>query len=118
MKKQLYFVEVGVLLKPNDKEFDYYHINGFYDDEFGFYDENRLTFLSYDEARKYADYYIEKGIEGTYSFIHSNVCNITDEELEEIQTSLYCECCLENPNKEDVLYFAYKECGKLFPRLS
>ena len=55
MKKQLYFVEVGVLLNPNDKEFDYYHINGFYDDEFGFYDENRLTYLNYDEAKEYID---------------------------------------------------------------
>ena len=113
MKKELFFVEVGVLLTPDDKEFDYYKINEFFDDRFGFYDENRLTFLNYDKAERYVKNYINEGVEKTYGFVHSVICNITDEELQEIADFKYCEASLCNPTRKNVEYFAYKENGVL-----
>lgn len=112
MNKQLYFVEVGVLLKPEHHDFDYYNINGFMKGRFGFYDENKLTYFDYKSAKKYADYYIKEGVDRTYAIVYSFYCNITDEEEKEIKTSLYCDASLENPNEEDILYFAYKEKNK------
>ena len=109
MKKELFFVEVGVLLDEKDPEFDCYHINGFFDDIFGFYDENRLTFLTYKKALEYALNYIENGVERTYAFIHNSICNIDDEQLKEIKDFASCEYSIENPKFEDVLFFAYKK---------
>lgn len=114
MKQQLYFVEVGVLLDPSDKEFEYYKVKDFFDYQFGFYDENRLTFLTYEEARKYCDKYIEDGVDGTYAILQSWVCNIDDNDLEEIKNNAYSDYNLENPQIENTLYFAYNKDKQFF----
>ena len=114
MKQKLYFVEVGVLLNPNDKEFEYYKVKDFFDDQFGFYDENRLTFLTYKEAREYCDKYIEDSVDGTYAILQSWVCNIDDNDLEEIKNNAYCDYNLENPQMDCTLYFAYKKDKQFF----
>lgn len=113
MKQTLYFVEVGVLLDHTDKEYEYYKINGFHDTIFGFYDENKLTFLTLKEAKEYADNYIKDGVNKTYAIIYSFVCNIDDNDLEEITQHAYCEYSLEPPQLDTTLYFAYKNDYKL-----
>ena len=113
MKQTLYFVEVGVLLDHTNKEYEYYKINGFHDTIFGFYDENKLTFLSLKDAKEYADNYINDGVDKTYAIIYSFVCNIDDNDLEEIITSKCCEYSLEPPQLDTTLYFAYKTDNKL-----
>ena len=108
MRKTLYFVEVGVLLTKTAHEFEEYKIRGFYDDVYGFYDENVATFTTYNKAKKYADTYVNNGNLNTYGFIQSANCNITDEQLEEIKTNAYYEYSLEPPVAEDIEYFTYK----------
>ena len=113
MKQTLYFVEVGVLLDHTDKEYECYKINGFHDTIFGFYDENKLTFLTLKEAKEYADNYIKDGVNKTYAIIYSFVCNIDDNDLEEITQHAYCEYSLEPPQLDTTLYFAFKNYNKL-----
>ena len=108
MEKELFFVEVGVLLDKEHPEFEYYKIRNFYE-EFGFYDENKLTFLTYAEAENYANNYIKSGVNTTYGIVYSFICNIDDNDLEEIELFAYCEASLEPPEHETTLYFAYKD---------
>lgn len=108
MRKELFFVEVGVLLNKEHPEFDCYKIRNFYE-EFGFYDENKLTFLTYKEAENYANEYIDDGVNTTYGIVYSEFCKITDEELQEIKDYAYCEYSLEPPEHDTTLYFAYKK---------
>lgn len=107
MNKQLYFVEVGVLLNKTHPEFECYQISNFYD-QFGFYDENRLTFTTLNKALKYAKKYVEDGVNNTYVIVYTFVCNIDDEELQEIKDIAYSECSLENPSIETTIFFQYK----------
>ena len=109
MKTELFFVEVGVILDKENEEFDCYTIRDFYDDEFAFYDENRLTFLDYEHAKKYADDYVNRGVNRTYAIIHNAICDITDDEYDDIICNAYCEYSLDNFDKKDVLYFIHKE---------
>lgn len=118
MERKLFFVEVGVLLGKDASEFESYNIKGFYEGKLGFYDENKLTFLTYEKAKEYADYYIKHGVETTYAIIYSFVCNIEDNELKEIKESAYCEWSLEPPEEDTVLYFAHKENGKLVDKIN
>lgn len=117
MKQHLYFVEVGVLLTKDDTEFDCYTISNFYNDKFGFFDENRLTFLTEAQALKYANDYVNNGVEYTYAFIHDSIENIDEDDLREIVEACYCEYSLENPHKKDIIYFIYKEKGKIIKEI-
>ena len=62
--------ECGILLPPEDEEFDYYAINN-PSLPFGFYDENQSLFFK-DQLSNELNYlrqYIENGVEGTYGII-------------------------------------------------
>lgn len=111
MKKHLYFCEVGVLLGKDDKEFDCYQMSA-YPQEFAYYDENILTFLTQEESYNYGKEYVEKGIEKTYAIFYDFIENITDEELEDIERSLFCEFCYD-VSKETITKFIYKENGEI-----
>ena len=63
----LYKVEVGVLLREGEGEYDCY--NGVYDRKYGYYDENVAFFLDYDGALNYVKNYVDDGVNGTYGII-------------------------------------------------
>lgn len=107
MKKDLYFVEVGVLLPPNHDDYESYQIRHFHN-EFGFYDENKLTFLTQEKATEYAEYYVKNGANNTYAILYNFNCDITEQELDDIKNCLYCECSLEMPI-DTITRFFYKQ---------
>lgn len=107
MKKHLYFVEVGVLMDETNEDFNSYKIMGFHE-ELAFYDENKLTFLTKQEAMDYATDYITRGVEKTYAILYNCICNIEEKELQEIKDSLYCEHSLDMPI-ETITDFYYKK---------
>ena len=107
MRKELFILEVGVLTAP-DYECGSYCIDKFFDKEFGFNDENRITYLTYEEAYAYAQKYMKDGVNKTYAIIHSGVYNLDDDDMDEIQSYNYCEQSLDNPDMRSTLYFAYK----------
>jgi hypothetical protein len=106
MEQELYFVEVGVLLDPNDKEFEWYNIKGFFEGELGFYDEDRCAYKTYKEAKEYADKYIDEGVDKTYAIIHSYSVDVEDEDIDNLD--------IDNPEMDCVLYFAYKRDKQFF----
>lgn len=61
--------EVGVLLKPDHKEFDAYAI--VYDKKYGYFNENDILYIEADKdsAISYAKEYVEKGVDMTYAVI-------------------------------------------------
>lgn len=109
MNKQLFFVEVGVLLTKDHDEYNYYCLQDFYTDMYyAFYDENRIAFTNKDTALDYLKQYVKNGVVNTYGILHSYVCNITDEQLQEIEDFGSCEY-IDNPTKETTLHFEYKD---------
>lgn len=110
MEKTLYFVEVGVLTPP-DYELESYKIKGFHE-EFGFYDENKLTFLTQEEAKNYGLSYIEMGVENTYAILYNYICDVEDCDMEEITNWHYCEFSLDMPT-ETITDFFYKKNGEI-----
>lgn len=118
MKKEIFVLEVGVLLNDTNNEFDCYHIPNFYDNEYSFYDENRITYFDYNSAKEYADKYIKEGVNKTYAIIHSYIVNLDDYDIESINDFGYCEQALENPTLETTHYFAYKDNDKLLEMIS
>ena len=101
MERELYFVEVGVLLPKDYDDYECYKIKNFFEDKYSFYDEDRCAYLTYKEAREYADKYIDEGVENTYAIVHSYSVDVEDEDIEYID--------VDNPEMDCVLYFAYKQ---------
>lgn len=65
----IYKVEVGVLWTKEEKHTDYDCYNEVYDQQYGYYDENVAFELDYNTALKYAEKYVEDGVNGTYAII-------------------------------------------------
>ena len=107
MKKKVYLVEVGVLLDKDHPEYECYTIKDFFDNYCAFYDENRLCFFDYKQAQEYAEFYVNTGVVNTYAIVHTDIFNLTDEEIEEIENNASCEY-IDNPTKESTLFFKYK----------
>lgn len=109
MKRELFILEVGVLLSPDNEEFDCYNITGFYENVFGFYDENVCVFLDYDKAKEYADFYVKDGVDNTYAYIRSGTYNLDEEDFDSIENNLYYDNIDYNFTEKDVIYFIRKE---------
>lgn len=109
MKKELFILEVGVLLQPDNEEFDCYNITGFYENVYGFYDENLCVFLDFNKAKDYADFYVENGVNNTYAYIRNDIYNLDEEDFDSIENNLYYDNVDYNFNENDVLYFIKKE---------
>lgn len=107
----LYFVEVGVLLKEDNEEFEDYQISDFYDDKFGFYDENKLAFFDLKEAMDYARKYAEKGVINTYAFVYYDRVNVDEMSDHQLLEILNCRCVDDMPivNKDSLIWFISKD---------
>lgn len=108
MKKLVYCVEVGVLLKQHDEEFNYYTIKGFYDNYCAFYDENRVLFFDYEKALNYAEKYVENGVINTYAIVHHDIFNFSDEDIENIENYGYADDYIFNPTIESTNFYGIK----------
>lgn len=111
MKRDLYFCEVGVLLPKDDEDYEFYQLNNFHR-EFGFYDENKLTFLTEEERNNYALDYVKNGVENTYALLYQYNCNIEERELQDIKDFKYSEYSLEMAS-DDITEFIYKQNNKI-----
>ena len=108
---QLYFVEVGVLLKEDNEEFEDYQISDFYDDKFGFYDENKLAFFDLKEAMEYARKYVEKGVIDTYAFVYYDRVNIDEMSDYQLLEILNSRCMDDMPivDMDSLIWFISKD---------
>ncbi len=68
LKFNIYKIEVGVLLDEDNSEYNCY--NNVYDKQHAFYDENVSFEIDYNLALKYANDYVEHGVNGTYAIIN------------------------------------------------
>ena len=110
MKKTIYEVEVGVHLNKNHEEYESYAISGATPTtDLGYYDENVLAYFKLADAKKYADYYVEKGVNNTYAFITSDIYNLDKKDIESIKQSLYFDHDRDIPNIKYWLYYTYKD---------
>ena len=112
----IYKVEVGVLLTKDHPEFSSY--NHVFTNEFGFYDENVSVFSSYAKAKEEAVNYINSGVNMTYAIITSDYYKTSETDERFVAELLSGERCLDSSwnfgyTEEDILYFAYKEDGKI-----
>jgi len=112
MKTELYRVETGILLDKKDPDFECY--NKVYTKEHGFYDECVTILFDYKNAREYADTVIKESNDTTYAVITSDIFNITEEQVKEIETEGVFKGIQEfGFEKSDMIYFAYKEKKKI-----
>ena len=114
MKKQIYMVEVGVLLEETDKDFDYYRCLDNIPEysHFSFYDENLLFFTDKEEAIEYAKDYIFNGVKRTYGYVvEYGIYNIDEQQEKEIEEYRSCDDFewLHPKSKNDIIFFDYKK---------
>ena len=110
MKKQIWFVEVGVILPKTHEEFDCYHISNFYENEYSFFDENLVMFFEQDEALEWGKNYIDNGVENTYCIVHDSCqYNLGDEQIQEINDFHYADNVIETPSIDSTCYFVIKK---------
>ena len=69
LKFNIYKIEVGVLWTKDEEHEDYDCYNNVYDKQYGYYDENVVFELDYNQALDYAKHYVENGVNGTYAII-------------------------------------------------
>ena len=100
--KKYYEAETGVLLKPGDDEYDSYKMDGVYDGEHSFYDENQFAFEE-GELNKWKESckaYVEKGVKNTYAIIKGPFELDDDIDIEDIEEFDY--------DIENVIWSIYK----------
>ena len=108
MKKLVYCVEVGIVLDKNYEEFDCYTIGDFFDDCYGFYDENRVLTFDYQQAIDYAKDYVKNGVINTYAIIHSDIFNFDKKDIKDIENWGYADDYIFNPTIESTSLFLLK----------
>ena len=110
MKYLVFDLEVGVHLNKNNEEYESYAISGATPTtEFGYYDENWLSYFDYKKAKEYADYYVKNGVDNTYAFITSDIYNLDEQDIENIEDFKYFNHDRDIPNIDSWLYYTYKD---------
>lgn len=99
--------EVGVLLTPDDDEFEAYTI--VYDHKYGYYDENQATYKleDLDEAISYVKQYVAEGVDMTYGIITDQGCFHYGERFDSDNIEGFTYLC------EDIIYSMAKINGKI-----
>lgn len=106
--QRAYLVDVGILLAPDDEEFEAYAVS--YDRARGYYDENQYYCLNRERAILEAQDHVVEGDEGTYGIVTGTWLDddITNEDLENGNVAVDNEEYLV----EDVIFAAYKVDGE------
>lgn len=107
--RECYMLEVGVLLKKEDEEFEQY--SQVYDKKHGYYDEYQEYVLKLENAKKKADSYVKEGVAGTYAIISQTYI------LDDVLDDAIRLCPVENESYalEDVVYAIHKENDLIVP---
>jgi hypothetical protein len=126
---KLYKVEVGVLLKKDNHDYESY--SQAYDKQHGYYDENVIFFRNKKNAKEYLKNYVFFGVVGTYGILTELVYNqdeigYTDEDTKRILKDID-ECGIfedwaevfagELYNMENVIFTRYKKSTKVFRKI-
>lgn len=104
--------EVGVLLKPDHKEFDAYAI--VYDKKYGYFNENDIAYKEVDKEKAiaYAKEYVEKGVDMTYAIITDE--GLCDYEVYTNTGELVDDGEIESDyNADDIIYSVAKIDGEI-----
>ena len=87
LKFYIYKIEVGVLLDEDNNEYNCY--SQVYDKQHAFYDENVAFEIDYNLALKYANDYVNNGVNGTYAII-----NRLEYESDVVDDTMYMVNCI------------------------
>ena len=98
MKHEVYRAEVGDLLTPDDEEFECY--SGVYDKKYGYYDTNVVYSLDLSECKQFIK---DESPYTDYGIITSDILNLTDEDVEEIESQDYF-CEWSAWSEDDIVY--------------
>ena len=101
-----YLVDVGVLLPRDDEDFKYY--SKVYNNQYGFYDEDRYYSGTLEQAMKDAKFYVRKSEEDAYAVISSAM---VDNSLTDNFDSISVDN--EDYSLENVIYSCRKKNGQL-----
>ena len=97
MKKTIYQVEVGVLLKKDHPEYECYKTA--FDRTYSYYNEGIWFCETLEEAKKSALDYVNAGVERTYAVI-SEINDFDDQEYEIINGTICYKVCYKNYEEE------------------
>lgn len=104
--KQAYFIEVGVLLKEDDEEFDNYA--EVYDKKHSFFDEDQYAVEEFEQAKKDVQEYVKDGVDRTYGI----VCDFpVEDDFNFEEDEIYVDMVMHAA--ENVLYSVAKKNGEL-----
>lgn len=101
MKKEVYFVEVGVLLSKDELFDSYSSYSQAYNKKFGFYDEEQVYMSDMNKAIEYVTDYVKKGVPNTYGIV--SVAWVDDEYFQSEEQLNKMTVC-EKYNMDDVIY--------------
>ena len=107
METQIYMVEVGVCLQPDNDEYELYkYVDGL---DYSLYDENLAYFTDKEEAVQFVSDYIKDGVANTYGMVVDHGMWYLDHEaLKGIEERGYADDIWKKPKKEDILWFSIK----------
>jgi hypothetical protein len=126
---KLYKVEVGVLLKKDNHDYESY--SQAYDKQHGYYDENVAFFRSKKNAKEYLKNYVFFGVVGTYGILSElvysqNEIGYTDEDTKRIIKDID-ECGIFDDyidifgedlyDTKNVIFTRYKKSQKVFKKI-
>lgn len=126
---KLYKVEVGVLLKKDNHDYESY--SQAYDKQHGYYDENVAFFRNKKNAKEYLKNYVFFGVVGTYGILSELVYNqdeigYTDEDTKRILKDID-ECGIFDDyidifgedlyDTKNVIFTRYKKSQKVFKKI-
>lgn len=112
MQQTCYLLDVGILLSPEDEEYEQY--SNVYDKQHGFYDEDQSYTANLAKAIQEALDYVTYGVENTYAVISekyvSDSLTETDIRSKTVKNETY--------DMEDVLFSLQKKDGKVIPLMT
>lgn len=112
MQQRCYLLDMGILLPPEDEEYENY--SNVYDKQHGFYDEDQSYTTNLAKAIQEALDYVTYGVENTYAVISEKYVNDslteTDIRSKTVKNETY--------DMEDVLFSLQKKDGKVIPLMT
>ena len=99
--KQMYLIDVGVLLEKEHPEFKEYSL--VYNKQWGFYDENQYYEGDLEKAKLMAREYVENGCDMTYAVVKRSDVESLDLETYELEDVEYSVAKIEDDLIEEFL---------------
>lgn len=109
MKRDIYNLEVGVLLAEDNADYNCY--NNVYDKYNAYFDENEIAYLKkdYDNAIEYAKNYVKSGVKRTYAILtYQGMYNLSTRDIVSIKEFGYCDNIELDYSSENIEYSIMK----------